>query len=260
LATASAAQSNRGVFHVRGNWSAQDDRVPSAVWLAILWIGMIAGFGLDFPRFLRENPPAPFVVRVHAAVFAGWLLILTPQVLLILRGRLAWHRKLGWFAVGWACVMAVLGPWAAIESQAANLHSPIGDPPFLSVQLLNMVEFLSLLTWGITLRKNPAAHRRMMILATIALADPGFSRITGWVWPAEPPSPILWHFYIFYGNIVLIALMTAWDWWRGRLVRSFMIGAAALLTAECVSTFLYFWGPWKKATMDFVVGWAKHFA
>ena len=39
-------------WHVRGNWSPQDDRIPSAVWLAILWIGMIVGFGLDAHNFL----------------------------------------------------------------------------------------------------------------------------------------------------------------------------------------------------------------
>jgi hypothetical protein len=27
--------------------------------------------------------------------------------------RVAWHWKLGWFAVGWACLMAVMGPWGA---------------------------------------------------------------------------------------------------------------------------------------------------
>jgi hypothetical protein len=42
------------------------------------------------------------------------------------------------------------------------------------VNFLDIVGFLVLLAWGIALRRNPAAHRRMMILATISLADPGF--------------------------------------------------------------------------------------
>jgi hypothetical protein len=72
------------------------------VWLGILWVGMIAGFGVDIPRYLRENPPSPEVVHVHAMVFSTWLLLLTAQVLLVLRDRVSWHRKLGLFAAGWA--------------------------------------------------------------------------------------------------------------------------------------------------------------
>src|SRR5580698_8212856 len=101
-------------WHVRGAWSAREDRKASAVWLGILWAGMIAGFGVDFPGYLRKNPPAPVLVHVHAAVFTVWMLLLTAQVLLVLRDRVALHRKLGVFLVGWACVMAVLGPWAAM--------------------------------------------------------------------------------------------------------------------------------------------------
>ena len=99
------------MLHVRGTWSPREDRVAPAVWLGILWVGMIAGFGVDISRFAHENPSAPKILYLHAAVFTGWLLLLTAQVLLVLRDRVAWHRKLGWFMAGWACLMAVLGPW-----------------------------------------------------------------------------------------------------------------------------------------------------
>jgi len=260
LATASAVQKGRSVWHVRGNWSTRDDRVPSAVWLGIFWVGIIAGFGVDFPRFLHETPPAPTVVRVHAVVFSTWLFLLTTQVLLVLRDRVAWHRKFGWVLAGWACLMAVLGPWAAMASQAVDLHGPEYDPPFLSVNIVDLGGFLILLACGITLRKNPAAHKRLMMLATVSIADPGFNRFAQWLWPTEPQSVVLWFFYVFYGNVLLIALMAAWDWWRGRIMRSFVIGATALLAAEFVVALLYFWPPWKTLTTGWILAWAKHFA
>lgn len=247
-------------LHARGTWSARDDRTASAVWLGVLWVGIIAGFGVDFPRYLRENPPAPVVAHVHGAVFSVWMLLLTAQVILVLRDRIAWHRKLGWFMAGWACLMAVMGPWAAMASQVVNLHSPSLDPPFFSVNILDISGFLILLAWGITLRKNPAAHRRMMILATVSLADPGYARFSEWVIPTEPASVLPWFFYVFYGNVLLIVLMTAWDWWRGRLMRSFVIGAAATLVGELVASVLYFWGPWKTLTLSWVVACARHFS
>jgi hypothetical protein len=249
-------------LHVRGTWSPREDRVAPAVWLGILWVGMIAGFGVDISRFAHENPSAPKILYLHAAVFTGWLLLLTAQVLLVLRDRVAWHRKLGWFMAGWACLMAVLGPWGVMASDAVNLHTPDNalDPQFLSVNIVDIAGFLVLLAWGISLRKNPAAHKRMMILATISLADPGFSRFSGYLIPTEPPSVVPWFFYVFYGNVLLIVLMAAWDWWRGRLVRSFVVGASALLVAEYVATCLYFWGPWKALTLGWVQAWTKHFA
>jgi hypothetical protein len=220
---------------------------------------MLTGFGTDFPKYLHQTPPPSTILHVHAAVFTTWMLLLTVQTLLVLRDRVAIHRKLGVFAVGWACLMAIMGPWAAIEEQRLRLHGPHSNPWFLSLNLVDIAGFLILLAWGISLRKNPAAHRRMMILATVSLADPGFARLALFSAPI-PHSAVAWFFFMFYGNILLIALMTAWDAWRGRLMRSFVIGATGLLTAEAFAAVLYFWPPWRALTLNWVTLWARHFA
>lgn len=261
MATAPAIRSPRTTLHTRGAWPSREDRIPSAVWLAILWAGMIAGFGTDASRYLHSKPPPPVIVHVHAAVFTVWMLLLTTQVLLVLGNRVSVHRKLGWFLVGWACLMAFMGPAAfiSVAAQAAKLHGPFPDP-FLSVNIVDIAGFLILLPWGIALRKNPAAHKRMMILSTISLADPGFARFSSFLIPAEPHSVVVWFLDVFYGNILLIVLMAAWDWYRGRLIRSFVIGAASLIAAEYLASALYFWKPWQQLTMGWVTVWAKHFA
>ena len=258
MATASAVQSTRRVWHTRGNWNTRDDRTAPAIWLAIFWVGTIAGFGVDFPRFLQQKPPAPRVIHVHAAIFTIWLLILTTQVLLVLRDRVAWHRKMGWFAAGWACLMAVYGPWAAMASQVSIIHMPFANPQFLALNFVDITGFLVLLGCGLALRKNPAAHRRMMMLSTVSLADPGFNRFIGWIDPHEPTTAFVWFIWVFYGNILLIALMTAWDWYRGRIMRSFVVGAIGLLAAEYICALLYFSPAWKAMTANWVATWVQH--
>jgi hypothetical protein len=259
MATAPALEKPGHGWHVRGTWSARDDRVSFAVYLGILWAGVIAGFGVDLARFLHQTPAAPTSIRVHAFVFTTWMLLLTAQVLLVLRNRVAWHRRMGWVAAGWACLMAIMGPWAAMASQTTRMHSPGFYPQFLSVNLVDIGGFLVLLAWGIALRRNPAAHKRIMILATVSLADPGFNRLAGWLIHFQPASVPAMFLFIFYGNVVLVLLMAGWDWRRGRLMRQFVVGAAGLLSAEFVAALLLFWGPWRTVTAASVEAWARHF-
>ncbi len=256
MATATAVQAPKQIWHVRGTWSPREDRIPVAVCMGILWVGLIAGFGVDFPRFLREKPPAPRIVQVHAVVFTVWMLIVTAQVLLVLGDRVVWHRKLGWFAAGWACLMAVVGPWAVMSSFAVGLPGSLAATPFLAVNIVDLGGFFVLLLWGMSLRKNPAAHRRMMLLALIAFADPGFSRFSSYYLP-EPKTVVPWFFYNFYGNLLLVGVMAAWDWRRGRLMRSFGIGATALITALFIASCLNFSPGWKAITDRWVLAWAR---
>ncbi len=258
MATASTVQKASAFLHGRGAWSARDDRAASMAWLGLLWLGMIVGFGVDFPRYLRENPPAPKITYIHGTIFTIWMLLLTTQVLLVVSDRISLHRRLGWITAGWACLMAVFGPWAVIASDVVNLHLPTGDPPFLSVNIVDLGLFLIFVAWGIALRKNPAAHRRMMILSTVALADPGYSRFSGWLMQ-EPASVVPWFIWMFYGNVIIVLAMAAWDWWRGRLMRQFVIGASAMVAAMYVASTLYFWPPWKALTLSWVESWARHY-
>lgn len=258
MATAVTTAKFGFTLHTRATWSAREDRSAFVVWLGLLWAAILAGFGTDMSRFLHEAPPAPKVVDVHAFVFSCWMLLLTTQVLLVVGNRVALHRRLGWLTAGWACLMCVMGPWAAIASQSLDLHGAEYDPPFLAVQFGNIPWFLIFVAWGIALRKNPAAHKRIMILSTIALIDAGFARFSQWIFPTEPASRLIWFFWTFYGNVLLLASMTAWDWWRGRLMKQFVIGASLLVLMEVVETNLYFWSPWRQLTATWVHAWARH--
>jgi DMSO/TMAO reductase YedYZ heme-binding membrane subunit len=155
VATAPPITGPKTILHTRGTWSSRDDRAPSAVWIAILWAGMLAGFGLDFPKYLHQKPSPSTVLHVHAAVFTVWMLLLTAQILLVLGDRVSLHRKLGVFAAGWAGLMAIMGPWAAMEWQVLKLHTPRSNPWFLSLNIVDIAGFLILLAWGFRSARTP---------------------------------------------------------------------------------------------------------
>lgn len=259
MGTLAASHERRRVLQTRGTWKPREDRTMYAVCVGLLWVGMIAGFSLDFPKFSHQVPAAPTIVYVHAAVFTGWLLILTAQVMLVMTNRVRWHMTLGWLSLGWAGLMMVVGPWAAISLLAVQMKDAIPHAQFLAAQLAEMLCFATLLGWGVSLRKNSAAHKRVMILATVALAAPGFDRITTNLLTWKPSTPLGFFWLVFYGNVLLVALMALWDWRRGRLMRQFVVGAAGMLATLYAAGMLYYWGPWQATALGWVQAWARTF-
>lgn len=163
-------------------WDPREDRKIYLVWVGLMWAGLIAGFGLDIPYyFLKEIPRPTWVIYVHAAVFISWMFILTTQVLLIQSKRIALHQKIGKLALGWAALMMLVGPAAFLTKDAQLLAHPLADQsfiPFMAVNLSDVGGFGLFTAAGYFLRRDPASHKRMMMLAMVAMADPGFSRIT----------------------------------------------------------------------------------
>ncbi|MGH8150222.1 MAG: hypothetical protein ACRETB_09670 [Steroidobacteraceae bacterium] len=64
------------------------------LWVALIWLGIIVGFGRQIAAQVETHQSAPpLIVFVHAAVFVGWLVLLTMQVLLIRSRRVDMHRS-----------------------------------------------------------------------------------------------------------------------------------------------------------------------
>jgi hypothetical protein len=96
-----------------------------------------------------------------------------------------------------------------------------------------------------------------MILSTVAILDPGYGRLTGWLWP-EPESMLMWYLFNFWGDVLVLTAMVAWDAWRGRLMKQFAAGAMGLVVLQCLQDFLFHWGPWKLFSSGLVAAWARH--
>jgi len=114
-----------------------------------------------------------------------------------------------------------------------------------------------LLPWGIRMRRDSAAHRRVLILATICISDAVFSPFVGLFLP--PPTTFLGT-YLFYegGNLFIILLMFFWDWKRNRIMKQFLWGAFLVLALGLAAMALYFNDTWKAITRSWLEAWARH--
>src|SRR5690242_6603851 len=157
----------------------RSDRSFFLLYVVLIWAGILFGFVPEMIQHVREHRPFPLIVHLHAVAFVGWLVLLTAQVLLIRFARHDIHRRLGLFGAGLAAVMIVLGPATAFYMQRVHFGTAESDPPFLAVQLTDILAFAGLVAAGIALRGTPAAHKRLMLLATLYISDAGFARAFG---------------------------------------------------------------------------------
>jgi len=86
---------------------------------------------------------------------------------------------LGTAMVAGIIAMAIVGPLTAYSIHNMNWGTPRSDPAFLSVQLGDLIGFVGLSVAGLVLRKQPAAHKRLMLLVILQLSTAGFARWLG---------------------------------------------------------------------------------
>src|SRR4051812_7090638 len=69
-------------------------------------VTILAGFSSTYvPKVLTGAQGVPIIIHVHAAVFTTWLIVFVLQTTLVLRGRIAVHRRLGIASVVLAALM-----------------------------------------------------------------------------------------------------------------------------------------------------------
>jgi hypothetical protein len=229
------------------------DRSMIAAVAATIWLAMVSGFGLDLVRRANDGPLSfPLVIHLHALVYGAWLVLLAAQAWLVRTQRATLHRRLGRAALLLLPLMLVLGPAAAVLQVVNNAHMPDRWIAWLAVQFTNVSASVPLIAAGLLWRRDAPAHKRLMLMGTIALTEPGFSRI----W--EPALVALWgegllpfYFSTYVGTLGLVFALGAYDLaTRGRLHPAHGAAATWIIANEALATWLYhqpFWLGWMKA-------------
>lgn len=241
----------RPPFAVRHPW----DRPFLLVWVLLIWAAVLIGFVPEIVSHIRNGaPPQPMMVRAHGTAFVGWMVLLTVQLFLIRHQKVRLHRWLGVAGAVLAALMVVLGIGVALVVQHSHLGGPQSNPGFFSVQLLDMVEFGGLVTAAVLTRGQPAAHKRLMLLATLSIADAGFSRWLG-IRLYDHLGEGYWQFWVelFGGSGLLIAGIGIYDWiTRRRLLPAFVYGALSVLAGQALATWLYYSPGWKAVATSII--------
>jgi len=123
--------------------------------------------------------PSP-LVHIHGALFSSWVLLLIAQIILVSAGRVSWHMRLGVLGMVVAGLIVIVG-FATIIG-AVRRHSAPGmrTDALVALDVLQLTVFAILVSWALAVRADGAAHKRLMILATVALLGPALSR-----WPYD---------------------------------------------------------------------------
>jgi hypothetical protein len=227
---ATTAQATQTLRQLRSHYDHLFFPSVAAIILASVFLGFAQSYYLQGVLKLPEwkafaAPPHPLLVHIHAVIFSSWILLLVAQTSLVAADRVDLHRRLGVAGFGLACLLVLVG--LAVTSEFLSRHHGHEEPGlrFPLLQVLDLTLFATLIYFGYRQRFNPDAHKRLMLIATVALLDAAFSR-----WPILVVGNGLLADLCCYA---LLALLAVYDMWSiGKVQRATLWGSALLILAH----------------------------
>lgn len=133
---------------------------------------------LSDPRF--GGPTLSALVRIHAVVSTAWIILLLVQAYLIRTARTRLHRRIGAWGAAIAALLVVFGGITAIRALGRGVVLG-GEAAVMSRRLLIMPTqelfvFALLVGAALWLRGTADAHKRLMLLGTMALIPAATTR------------------------------------------------------------------------------------
>jgi hypothetical protein len=207
--------------------ASNDRRFFLAMSIAIALVVFVGFAPTFYLRAYYHAEPLPSVFAIHGAVFSAWVVLFVVQAALVSARRTDIHRKLGVAGGVLAVLMLAMGYQAAIAAARRGFSTPGLPPPlvFLAVPMFDLVVFAALVGAALWYRRNPATHKRLMLLAMLAVITAAIARLPG-VLPLGPPA--------FFGltDLFLVAGI-AWDkWTRGNVHPAYIWGGLFLVLSQ----------------------------
>lgn len=204
-------------------------RTKFYVAIAVLLITMIfIGFWPSYYGPLtRGASEAPWILHLHGAIYIGWMFLLVAQTTLAAQGKIRQHRAVGNYGIALGSLVFAMGllvsfvaPVMTYNAGTRTLDEAAG---FLLIPLGDMALFGPLFFTAVAKRSKPELHKRLMILATIAVAFAAIFRMQALGLPLSA-GLTLW--------FALPVICIAYDFkTRGKIHPVYWIGIAGMIVA-----------------------------
>ncbi len=196
-----------------------------------------AGFAPSY--YLKTQfgtPQLKPLLHIHGLVYTMWMALLIAQAALIAARKVQLHRTLGIAGAVLVVLMVVTG--AAVTYGRGTTISP-GIPHemllgFLAIPTVALLVFPSLIGAALYLRKNGAARKRLMVIATTVFLSAAVHRLLMWlVDPAVTPP-------VFFGatDLFIVALVVYDFISRGRAHAATIWGGLTVVATQVGSLLL----------------------
>src|ERR1700732_3675997 len=193
--------------------------------MAVLLLGSVfLGFARSYYLAGMFHAPLPSaIIHVHGALFSSWILFLLAQTTLVAAGRTDVHRRIGIAGFLLACLMVIVGAWAATNSLSRSGGPPgIDAKTFYIIPMTDMLIFSVLVFFAYRARFDSAAHKRIIMVATIALMIAAIAR---WPFPAVRGNPLAAEVVSY----VFLLMLVVYDLWSTHKIHRTTIWASVFL-------------------------------
>jgi hypothetical protein len=214
---------------IRPDQNKRRERLFYTGMVVAIVITVFAGFSRTFylRPYFQTQPLIPLLV-LHGVAFSSWMVLLITQTTLVATKRTRTHMRLGIAGGVLASLMIVIGTVTAIVRAKGPSPIPGVNPlSFLTIPLGDMLVFAILVGAAFYFRRRGDMHKRLMLLATIALLPAAVARSPFRF--IETGGPL-----VFYGlSDLFIVPCLIYDFiTRGRPHRATVLGGALIVISH----------------------------
>jgi hypothetical protein len=217
----------------RSRWSAE--RRFYAFMTFSIFVAVYVGFARLFflrpwfPEFAaRMSPPEPFFY-FHGAVFTAWFVVLLVQPARVGIGRTDLHKAMGRIGAGVAAsvvVVGLIGTVVAARRPGGFIGVPLPPERFMAIPFTDMALFAVMIGAALRLRRDAQAHKRLMLIGSIAIINAALAR---WPMVFDNGGPVL---MFVLSDLFLVPLVIRDLKTRGRLHPATLWGGLLLIASQ----------------------------